>query len=59
MHFDLAHALVTVAVILVTLAVLEKTGVIEHGENRRLNWKAVVAMAVVVFILNLIWPYGA
>ena len=59
MHFDLAHALVTVAVILVTLAVLEKMGIIERGENRRFNWKAVVAMAVVVFILNLIWPYGA
>lgn len=58
MHFDLAHAIVTVALLFVTWSVLRKTGVIEDGEERKFSWKAVIAMAVVVFILNLIWPSG-
>ena len=58
MHFDLAHALVTVALLFATQLVLQKTGVIGEGEERKFNWKSVVAMALVVFILNLIWPYG-
>ncbi len=58
MHFDLAHAIVTVVLLLVTQLVLQKTGVIGEGEERKFNWKSVVAFAVVVFILNLIWPYG-
>ncbi len=58
MHFDLAHAVVTVGLLLITQVVLQKTGVIGEGDERKFNWKSVVAMAVVVFILNLIWPYG-
>lgn len=58
MHFDLAHAIVTVALIFATQFALQKTGVIGEDEERKFNWKSVVAIAVVVFILNLIWPYG-
>ena len=58
MHFDLAHAVVTVILLVATLFVLQKTGIIEEEERRKFNWKVVVAMAVVVFLLNLVWPYG-
>ena len=58
MHFDLAHAIVTVALLIATMFILRKTGIIDDGEGRRFSWKAVVAMALVVFVLNLIWPYG-
>ncbi|MEP1355797.1 MAG: hypothetical protein ABJX32_14645 [Tateyamaria sp.] len=58
MHFDLAHAIVTVALLFATLFVLKKVGVIKEGEERKFSWTAVIAMAIVVFILNLIWPYG-
>ena len=56
MHFDLAHAIVTVLLLLVTMFVLQKTGIIKEEERNKFSWKAVVAMAVVVFILNLVWP---
>lgn len=58
MHFDLAHAVVTVALLIATMFILRKTGIIDDGEERRFSWKAVVAMALVVFVLNLVWPYG-
>ena len=58
MHFDLAHALVTVAFLIATQFALKATGIISESEERKFNWKSVVAMALVVFILNLIWPYG-
>ncbi len=58
MHFDLAHAVVTVLLLVATQIVLQKTGVIAEGEERKFNWKSVVAMALVVFVLNLVWPYG-
>ncbi len=58
MHFDLAHAVVTVLLLVATLFVLQMTGIIKEEERRKFNWKVVVAMAVVVFLLNLVWPYG-
>ena len=58
MHFDLAHAIVTVLLLLATMFVLQKLGIIKEEERNKFSWKAVVAMAVVVFILNLVWPYG-
>ena len=56
MHFDLAHAVVTVALLFATQFALLKTGVIGKDEERKFNWKSVVAMTLVVFVLNLIWP---
>ena len=58
MHFDLAHAIVTVLLLLATMFVLQKLGIIKEEERNKFSWKAVIAMAVVVFILNLVWPYG-
>lgn len=58
MHFDLAHAIVTVLLLLATMFVLQKLGVIKEEERNKFSWKAVIAMAAVVFVLNLVWPYG-
>ena len=58
MHFDLAHAIVTVALLMATLFILRKTGVIKEGDEHKFNWKAFLAIALVVFVLNLIWPSG-
>ena len=58
MHFDLAHAVVTVVLLFATQFALLKTGVIGKDEERKFNWKSVVAMTLVVFVLNLIWPSG-
>ena len=57
MHFDLAHAVVTVIVLLAVQFLLLKTGMISQGEERKFNWKSVVAMTLAVFVLNLVWPY--
>ena len=57
MHFDLAHAVVTVIILLAVQFLLLKTGVISQEEQRKFNWKSVVAMALAVFVLNLVWPY--
>ncbi len=58
MHFDLAHAIVTVLLLLATMFVLQKLGIIKEEERNKFSWKAVIAMAAVVFVLNLVWPYG-
>jgi hypothetical protein len=58
MHLDLAHAVVTILVLFATLLVLRKTGIIADEEGRKFSLKAVAAMALAVFVLNLIWPYG-
>ncbi len=57
MHFDLAHAVVTVILLFAVQFALLKTGVISQEEQRKFNWKSVIAMALAVFILNLVWPY--
>lgn len=57
MHFDLAHAVVTVILLFAVQFLLLKTGVISQEEQRKFNWKSVIAMALAVFILNLVWPY--
>ncbi|MCT8160835.1 hypothetical protein [Pseudoruegeria sp. SHC-113] len=56
MHINLAHALVTALLIFATYWGLYKFGVLKQGEERRFNWKVVVAVALVVFVFNLIWP---
>ena len=58
MHFDLAHAVVSGAAILVTLWAVRQFGIVKEDESLRWNWKVFVAIFLVVFVLNLIWPYG-
>lgn len=53
MHFDLAHALVTVALIFGVTWGMRRAGLADTG---RFDWRLVVAITVVVFLLNLLWP---
>lgn len=56
MHFDLAHAVVTVAALIVTNLGLKSSGVINEENNHKLNWKVFLVYFVVILIINLVWP---
>lgn len=56
MHINLAHALVTALLIFATYWSLYKFEIVKPDEERRFNWKIFVAVAIVVFVFNLIWP---
>ncbi len=56
MHFDLAHAAVTIVALIVTNLALKLAGVINEENKDQLNWKVFLAYFVVVFIINLVWP---
>lgn len=55
MHFDLAHALVTAALLYATIIIMRKLG--WATTERRFDWNLVAGMALAVFILNLVWPW--
>ncbi|MDV7143479.1 hypothetical protein R3X27_12390 [Tropicimonas sp. TH_r6] len=57
MHLDLFHAIVTVALIFLTTWALDKTGFVTREERRKgFSWKYAGALALVIFVFNLIWP---
>ncbi|MFD0910313.1 hypothetical protein [Ruegeria arenilitoris] len=56
MHFDLAHAAITVVALIITNLALKSAGVINEENKHQWNWKVVLAYFVVVFIINLVWP---
>ena len=58
MHFDLAHAIISGLIVSVTIFVMHETGIVDKERGRKFDWKMFSAIAVVVFILNIIWPYG-
>ncbi len=56
MHFDLAHAAVIIAALVITNLALKYAGVINEENKHQWNWKVVLAYFVVVAIINLVWP---
>ncbi len=58
MHFDLAHALVSGVAILATLWAIRQFGIVKEDESLRWNWKVFVAIFVVIFVINIVWPSG-
>ena len=57
MHFDLAHAAISAILILLTVFALKAFGITTRAdEARRINWKFALAVFVVMFIFNTIWP---
>lgn len=54
MHFDLAHAIVTAVLLYGTIVVMRKLGL--ATTERRFDWRLFVGIALVVFLLNLVWP---
>lgn len=51
MGFDLAHAVVTVFLIYGCMLVGKRLG------WEGVNWRTILLIFVVVFVVNLIWPY--
>ncbi|NOD37135.1 MULTISPECIES: hypothetical protein [unclassified Ruegeria] len=56
MQFDLAHAVVIIAALVITNLALKSAGVINEDNKHQWNWKVVLAYFVVVVIINLVWP---
>ncbi|WP_171210277.1 MULTISPECIES: hypothetical protein [unclassified Ruegeria] len=56
MHFDLAHAAVIIAALVMTNLALISAGVINEENKHQWNWKVVLAYFVVIVIINLVWP---
>lgn len=57
MHLDLAHAVVSAALILLTIFVMRKTGLADATKEKTFDWKIFLGVLVVMFIVNLLWPY--
>lgn len=57
MHIDLAHAIVSAALILLTIFVMRKTGMADATKQKAFDWKIFLGVLVVMFVLNIVWPY--
>ncbi len=57
MHIDFAHAVVATALMLLTIFVMRKTGLADASKEKAFDWKTFAGVLVVMFILNVIWPY--
>ena len=59
MHFDLAHALFSAVLILAAIMIMQRTGYhVPHKEGGpRWSWPLFIAVFVVMFLINIIWPY--
>lgn len=57
MHIDLGHAIITALLVWGTIEGMRRTGMSDPGHGK-FDWKIVVAIAVVIFVFNLIWPGG-
>lgn len=55
MHFDLLHAVIATILIVLTIGVLHRTGVIEK-DQQGWNWKFFGSLVLVMFAFNLVWP---
>lgn len=55
MHFDLAHALVTVALVYATTVTMRKLG--WATSEKRFDWRLVLGITLVIFVINLVWAW--
>ena len=60
MHIDFAHALVAGLLIFATILGMQRAGLyVPHKDGGpRWSWPLFGAILVVMFVLNLLWPYG-
>ena len=56
MHFDIAHALVAAALVILTVWALRRAGIITEESKHQWNWRLFGAIFVVMFIFNILWP---
>ncbi len=61
MHFDFAHAAVAAILIFLTVWIMKKTGLSKQQEEGKhiWDWKIFFAVFIVMFVLNIVWPYGS
>ncbi len=57
MSFDLAHAFVSALLILATIYLMRKTGMADATKTKTFDWKVFAGVMVVMFLLNIVWPY--
>ncbi|MFQ6554189.1 hypothetical protein AAD018_017740 [Aestuariibius insulae] len=56
MHIDLLHSIISAVLILGTLWALRHFGVVSEHRRAAFDWRIFLAVVVVMFIFNLIWP---
>ncbi|NNC53710.1 MAG: hypothetical protein HKO08_11790 [Erythrobacter sp.] len=56
MHFDLAHAAVS-AILIGFIVLFFRQKDPEDAPKRQWDWRIFFAVFVVMFVLNLVWPY--
>ena len=57
MHLNLAHAVVSAVLILMTIYVMRKTGMADATKEKKFDWKIFLGVVVMMFVFNVIWPY--
>ncbi|WP_380058939.1 hypothetical protein ACFE33_15570 (plasmid) [Falsihalocynthiibacter sp. SS001] len=57
MQFDLTHAIISAVLIFLTIFVMRKTGLADPSKEKTFEWKIFLGVFVVMFVLNVIWPY--
>ncbi|GEM_PF-5490666 len=57
MHLNLAHAVISAMLILLTIFVMRKSGMADATKIKTFDWKIFLVVVVVMFVFNVIWPY--
>ena len=59
MTFDIPHMIATAIIIFIVVWGFDQTSMFENMEKKKKTIIKVSTLFVVIFILNLIWPYGS
>jgi hypothetical protein len=59
MTFDIPHMLVTGLIVLAVIYPINHGMVLEGASKGRKTLVTFLALFVLIFILNLVWPYGS
>ncbi|WP_306132941.1 hypothetical protein [Roseivivax marinus] len=59
MTFDIPHMIVTAIIIFCVVCLVQHTAMFEGMTRRKRSLVLFGVLFVVLFILNLLWPYGA
>lgn len=59
MAIDWPHAIVTAIILLIILYGLEHSGILDGASKTKRALTIGIVVFVILFVFNLIWPYGA
>ena len=59
MTFDFAHMIVTALILFAILWLVNHSGVFKNTSKRGKTLIAFGLIVVVIFVFNLVWPYGS